>query len=384
MPDTPVEPQAAGRIITPLRPETAASRDPVRTIAHILRATVIVVGLCVALWALHDAIVTIILAIFFAVMLRGIGSALARQTRLRPSTCVLIVFLLLVLAVCGLGYWAGPRFINEGQQLWNQVSSSIGNITNQFFHLGDSGKAGSGQSSPVTALTSGSGTETITGLLRFVASSAMGFCAAVLVIVATGVYLAMSPDMYISGVAHLTPIWYQSRAREVLIEMGEAVQGWMLGQLIDMIIVGLVVAAGLTIAGTPLAGVLAVVAGLCTFIPYFGTIISGVPALIVGLTNGISGAIWVIAVFAVAHVIEGYVVAPFVQRRTVHLPPALTLFSFVIMVALFNIFGVLIATPLMACIMVAVARIYVEDILGDPAGRKFQVKARWLWSKPAS
>ena len=108
------------------------------------------------------------------------------------------------------------------------------------------------------------------------------------------------------------------------------------------------------------------------------------PALIVGLTNGLSGAIWVIAVFTVAHVIEGYVVAPFVQRRTVHLPPALTLFSFVIMVALFNIFGVLIATPLMACIMVAVTRIYVEDILGDPAGRQLQVKARWYWFSPPS
>lgn len=377
--DTPIQPPAAGRIITPLNAEVSATRDPLRTIAHILRATVIIVGLGLVLWALADAVVTIILAIFFAVMLRGLANALSHRTHLPVSAAVLTVFLLLVVGICGVLYWAGPRFINEGQQLWNQVSSSLGNISNQFLHLGG-GK--SDQSNPVGALTSGGGTGTITNLLRFVASSAMGFCAAVLVIVATGVYLAMSPDMYVNGVAHLTPVWYQSRAREVLIEMGEAVQGWMLGQLIDMIIVGVVVAAGLTIAGTPLAGVLAVVAGLCTFIPYFGTIISAVPALIVGLTDGISGALWVIGVFTVAHVIEGYVVAPFVQRRTVHLPPALTLFSFVIMVALFNMFGVLIATPLMACIMVAVARIYVEDILGDPAGRQLRVRTRWYWFAP--
>lgn len=379
MPDTPVP--GPGRVLTPAHVGDAAARAPLRTIAHILRATVIIVGLCVALWALADAFVTIILAILFAVMLRGLGSALSRRTHLPASASVLVVFLLLIVAICGLGYWAGPRFISEGEQLWNQVSSSFGNISTQFLHLG-SGK--SGQSNPVAALTSGGGPETITNLLRFVATSAMGFCAAVLVIVATGVYLAVSPDMYVNGVSHLTPLWYQTRARQVLIEMGEAVRGWMLGQLIDMIVVGLVVAAGLTIAGTPLAGVLAIVAGVCTFIPYFGTIISAVPALIVGLTNGLSGAIWVIAVFTVAHVIEGYVVAPFVQRRTVHLPPALTLFSFVMMVALFNIFGVLIATPLMACIMVAVTRIYVEDILGDPAGRQFQVKARWYWFSPPS
>ena len=224
----------------------------------------IIVGLCVALWALADAFVTIILAILFAVMLRGLGSALSRRTHLPASASVLVVFLLLIVAICGLGYWAGPRFISEGEQLWNQVSSSFGNISTQFLHLG-SGK--SGQSNPVAALTSGGGPETITNLLRFVATSAMGFCAAVLVIVATGVYLAVSPDMYVNGVSHLTPLWYQTRARQVLIEMGEAVRGWMLGQLIDMIVVGLVVAAGLTIAGTPLAGVLAIVAGVCTSSP---------------------------------------------------------------------------------------------------------------------
>ncbi len=334
-----------------------------------------------ALWALADAFVTIILAIIFAVLLRGLGNWLSRHTGIWPAVSVMIVFLLLVVLVCGLAYWAGPRFVNEGQQLWNEVSSSLGNISTLFMHHGGSG---GGTSNPVSALTSSGQTGNIADLLKFVATSAVGFCAAVLVIVATGVYLAISPEMYVNGVAHLTPLWYQARTRDVMIEMGEAMQGWMLGQLIDMIVVGLVVAAGLTIAGTPLAGVLAIVAGVCTFIPYFGTIISAVPAVIVGFTTGITGAVAVIVVFVVAHVIEGYVVAPFVQRRTVHLPPALTLFSFVIMVALFSIFGVLIATPLMACLMVGVARVYVEDILGDPSGRQLKVTARWYWFTPSS
>lgn len=379
MPDTPAQPPATGRLINPLSAGAAATRDPLRSIAHILAAACIIAGLCVALWVLADAFVTIILSILFAVMLRGLGNWLSRHTGIWPSVSVMIVFILLVVAVCGIGYWAGPRFVTEGQQLWNQVSSSLGNISGLLMHRGELGGSGGGNSNPVSALASSGQTGNIAGLLKFVATSAVGFCAAVLVIVATGVYLAVSPDMYVNGLAHLTPVWYQARTREVMIEMGEAIRGWMLGQLIDMIVVGLVVAAGLTIAGTPLAGVLAVVAGVCTFIPYFGTIVSAVPAVIVGFTMGISGAIWVVAVFIVAHIIEGYVVAPFVQRRTVHLPPALTLFSFVVMVALFNILGVLIATPLMACIMVAVARIYVEDILGDPSGRQLRVRSRWFW-----
>ncbi len=54
-----------------------------------------------------------------------------------------------------------------------------------------------------------------------------------------------------------------------------------------MAIVGVIVGVGLALAGTPLAWVLAVVAGVCTFIPYFGTIISAIPAIIVALTVGI-------------------------------------------------------------------------------------------------
>lgn len=367
-------------------PGTPAATDPVQTIAHfmrngthILRATTIILGVCALLWVLASAFVTMTLAVFFAVLLRGIGNFVHRHTRLSISASVLLVFFLLVLGICGLGYWIGPRFTNEGQQLWTRVSGSVGNLSNMFgSHSQIVGSTGTGNPA---SLAFGH-TSMIAGMLKTVASSAVGLLAAILVIVATGVYLALSPDMYINGISHLTPLWYQARTRRILLEMGKAIQGWMLGQLIDMVVVGVIVGIGLTLIGTPLAGVLAIVAGVCTFIPYFGTIISAVPAIIVALTVNVQEVIWVIGVFAVAHSVEGYIIAPFVQRRTVHLPPALTLFSFVALVAIFNIFGLLIATPLMACIMVAVARVYVEDILGDPAGRRITVKSRWYWFTP--
>jgi len=361
---------------TPLPASTA--RDPVRTIAHILRATVIILGLCALLWVLSSAFVTIILAVLFAVLLRGLARALHAYTRLSMTASVLVVFVALVLVVCGLGYWAGPRFATEGQQLWTKVSGGLGNLSDMFgVHNGTGGGGAGGAAGIVSGHT-----DMITGMVKTVASSGVGLLAAILVIVATGVYLALSPDTYVNGVAHLTPVWYQQRTRQVMHEMALAMQGWMLGQLIDMLVVFVVVLIGLWLVGTPLFFVLAIVAGVCTLIPYFGTIISAIPAIIVALTVGITEVVWVIGVLVVAHVIERYVTAPFVQRRTLHLPPALTLLSFVVMVAVFNIFGVLIATPLVACIMVGVARVYVEDILGDPAGGKLKVHTKWYWFTP--
>ena len=357
----------------------SATRDPVRTIAHILRATAIVVGVAALLYALSSAFVIIILAVIFATLLRGLGNELNHYTKLNTTASVLLVFLALVVLICGLGYWAGPKFVTEARQLWSQVSSELSSLPNLF---GTASSAGGGGSGGISGLASSGMTSRLTNLLGTVATSTIGFFGALLVIIATGVYLAISPGMYISGIAHLTPLWYQERTRSILLEMGAAMQGWMLGQLVDMIIVGVITGIGLSLVGAPLAFVLAVFAGFCTFIPYFGTIISAVPAVIVSLTVSLRMMIWVICIFAVAHVIEGYVVAPFVQRRTVHLPPALTLLSMLILVAIFNIFGVLIATPLMAVIMVGIARVYVEDILGDPAGRKLTVRSRWYWFTP--
>ncbi|HJS83888.1 MAG TPA: AI-2E family transporter [Acetobacteraceae bacterium] len=369
--------------VGPVPAPASTARDPVRTIAHILRATVIVVGLCALLWVLASAFVTIILAVLFAVLLRGLARALHNYTHLNMTASVLAVFIALVLVVCGLGYWIGPRFATEGQQLWNQVSGGLGNLSDMFGeHTGVGGASGGAGAVAKIATATGSNSGMVTGLLKTVATSTIGLLAAILVIVATGVYLALSPDVYVNGVAHLTPVWYQQRTRQVMNEMALAMQGWMLGQLIDMAVVFVVVLIGLWLVGTPLFFVLAIVAGVCTFVPYFGTIISAIPAIIVALTVGVMEVVWVVAVFVMAHVIEGYVTAPFVQRRTVHLPPALTLLSFVVMVAVFNIFGVLIATPLVACIMVGVARVYVEDILGDPAGAKLKVHARWYWFTP--
>ena len=63
--------------------------------------------------------------------------------------------------------------------------------------------------------------------------------------------------------------------------------------------------------------------------------------------------------------VESYVLAPLVQQRAVHLPPAAILFAQVLMGAIVGALGVAVATPLAAAVMVAVSMLYVEDALGD-------------------
>src|SRR5690606_13068631 len=85
-----------------------------------------------------------------------------------------------------------------------------------------------------------------------------------------GLFLAAAPGKYRRGVVSLFPKPRRGRADEVLLQLGRALQGWLLGQLIAMLLVGLLTGVGLALIGIPLAFVLGIIAGLSEFVPIIG------------------------------------------------------------------------------------------------------------------
>lgn len=124
-------------------------------------------------------------------------------------------------------------------------------------------------------------------------------------------------------------------------------------------------ALGLWLIGVPLPVALGFLAGIMTFVPYIGSIASAVPSLLIAASINLHLAVYVVALYLGVHLIEGYILVPLVQRRVVHLPPALTLSAQVILGVLAGILGLLLATPLVAAALVVVRMVYVEDLLGD-------------------
>jgi predicted PurR-regulated permease PerM len=76
-------------------------------------------------------------------------------------------------------------------------------------------------------------------------------------------------------------------------------------------------------------------------------------------------ALWVLVIFLVGYIVEGYVISPLVQRRTARLPPALTILSMTVTGTLFGTLGVILGTPIAAALLVIVREVYVADMLGD-------------------
>lgn len=328
-----------------------------------LRWVAILAGVVLLIWLLSDIVLLIFMAVLLAVMLRGAADGAARYTGVPRDAMLAFVTVGLTVILLAFLYYIGPRLIDQSQALYQRVTQTADSLRATYgntkwgqsiFHLFSTQQS-------MQSMQSNIPTD-----LRTVATSTLDIIVKALILIVTALYFAISPDLYINGVVRLFPQPYRPRARMVLVRIGETLRWWSLGQLIDMVLVAVLTGIGLTILGIPLALALAVIAGVFTFVPYFGAIAAAVPAALVAFTVSWQSSLWVVVIFLLCHGIEGYLVSPLVQRNTVRLPPAVTILSMTIFGALFGSFGVILGAPIAAVLLVLTREVYVGDVLGDP------------------
>jgi predicted PurR-regulated permease PerM len=328
-------------------------------VARTLRVIAVATALILVAWLLSDIVLLIFLAVLIAVMLRGTANWAARHIGVPERAMLGVVTVATTVCLAGFLYYMGPRLVSQSQDLWKQLHQQVDHLR-QAYGETPWGQAIFAHLSPSEAMQSH-----IAHYAGSVATSTLGGLATSFVLVVTALYFAISPDLYIDGFVRLFPLPYRPRVRGVLMEIGHTLQWWSLGQLIDMSVVGVLTGIGLFLLGVPLALALAVLAGLFTFVPYFGAIVAAVPAMLVALTVSWQDSLWVLAVFIICHTVEGYLVSPLVQRRTVDLPPAASILSMTILGTIFGPLGVILGTPVAAALLVAIREAYVGDVLGD-------------------
>ncbi|MDP8938903.1 MAG: AI-2E family transporter [Actinomycetota bacterium] len=181
-----------------------------------------------------------------------------------------------------------------------------------------------------------------------------------LVVLLAAVYLVARPEPWTDGFVSLFPAERRQRVREVLEKLHRTVQRWILGQLVAMTFIGISSAIALHFIGIPFALLLGIFAALIAFIPYLGAIVGGIPPVLLALVSDPILAVWVILVYTVIQMFEGYVIQPLVMSQAVRLHPTLVLFAILVMGTLFGIIGVLLAVPLVAALQVLVNEVWVK------------------------
>jgi len=190
-----------------------------------------------------------------------------------------------------------------------------------------------------------------------------------LIVIFSGVYLAVAPEVYQRGLILLVPPAGHERAREVLHVTGEALWLWLVGQFCAMVLVGTLTGLGLWLLGMPVPIQLGILAGVLEFVPYAGPVLAAAPAVLIALSQSPTQVIWVVGVYLVVQQVENHLIQPLVQRAVVDLPPVVTIGAIAAGGYLFGLLGVMIATPLAITIMSIVNMLYLADRLGE--GRHF-------------
>ncbi len=143
-------------------------------------------------------------------------------------------------------------------------------------------------------------------------------------------------------------------------EMDEALGGFLRGQLLVMVSLGVIYAIGLSLVGLNNAVAIGMIAGLVSFVPYLGAItgavLAGVTAVIQDFSFGF--LLSVAIVFTLGQLIESYVLTPKLVGDRIGLHPVLVIFSVMAGGSLFGFAGMLLALPAAAAGTVLVRFFY--------------------------
>ncbi len=303
-----------------------------------------------------DVLLILFGGILLAVLIRGAADLLSEHSRIPPKVSMGLALLVLFLLVVGGGWLLVTEIADQFGELNASLSQVWKELDEQL-----RGQVWGRQILVLVERAGGEGTDAAAVSQAF--STTLGALVNIAVVLFVGVYVAINPRWYRRGLIRLVNPSERARAREILDAIGHTLRWWLFGRAVGMTIVGITTALGLSLLGVPFAAGLGILAGALDFVPFAGPILAAVPGVLVALGDGTIQVVYVLLLYFFIQLLEGYVLTPLIEQRSVHLPPALTIGAQVLLGVLVGPVGVAVATPLTAVVVVLIEKLYVEDTL---------------------
>lgn len=321
---------------------------------------------------LAQPLLLIIGGMIFAVLLDGGTRLLGRILPIGRGWRLALVILFAFGFVGWVFYYAGTTFAREAEALRAVVQAQAMRIYEWGLEAGfytdpSPGAFGEQIMSSLGRLTTAVG-------------SAVGAIASALLIMVIGIFIAVEPRLYDRGIAWMLPMRHRNRFYVITDRLGFTLRRLLFGRVIGMVVEGLFTWLALWAVGVPLAALLGLLTGLLAFIPNIGAIVSGLLMVAVGFSAGTAEGFGAIAVYLIVQNIDGYLILPYIARRTVDLAPAVVLAAQLIFGALFGFLGLLLADSILASLKVTLQELSRTrpggpDALTAPAGEAAPAEA---------
>jgi predicted PurR-regulated permease PerM len=312
-------------------------------------------ALALLVWYALYVLLLAFAGVLVAVLLTALADLVSRHTRLSHGWALAVVLAALVIVAGLLGWLLATQITAQVTELSQKLPESV----NKFRDYLEQFSWGHALLHETTI-----DQKQIVGRVGGALSITGDAVAGLLLILFVGIYGAAEPDLYRKGILYLLPAPHRERGGEVLNAVNATLRRWMAGQLLVMFITGVLVTVGLKILGMKFALALGIIAFVLEVIPVLGPFLFAIPGILLALAVSPRLALGVLILYVVVQGIESNLLIPIVQKRTVRLPPVLTLLVVTLAWILGGALGVFLAAPLTATALVLVQLLWVKDTLG--------------------
>ena len=336
---------------------------PGKSDGDFVRKALIVIGLaaCVfLLWQLRYVLVLLFGAVVIATIIRAIADPFTMRLRVPAGPSVLVAVLILVAIVAGVAWLLGQQISAQTEVLADSLPAAMKTV--------DDWLSSFGLAHPIQSWLSELHRHGGALVSRFgdLATTATTAVANFLIVFFGGVFLAAQPRFYRTGAIKLVPPGRRPLIAEAIGECEKALRLWLRGQLMAMLVIGIMTGFGLWLLGVQSWLVLGILAGFFEFIPFAGPILSAIPGVLIALVQSPELALWTAAMYVFVQHAEAYLIQPLIQQYAVEVPAVVLLFALLAFALLFGVVGVFFAAPLTVVTYVLVKRLYVVEALDTP------------------
>jgi len=327
---------------------------PTNTLDISTTSIIRVIIVLIALWFLYfirDIIAIVFVSIIIAAALSPSVDKLEKK-KIPRAVSIIVLYLLVVGFLGAFIYFVFPPMISQIQQLADSLPSYFKTFSNFIISLRDvstNGLLNASQAS-LSSLSNFLGE-----FINNIFNTTIGFfngAAALLMIFVLTLYFLLDENGIKKFFVSLMPIKQKSKIISITSKIGKKLGGWLRGQIILAIAVGVVVYAGLFLMKVPYALTLAILAGLLEIIPIIGPIIAAIPAILVAFTISPTIALIVTAFYILVQELENKLLVPKIMQHAVGLNPITIIIIILIGAKLMGIIGVLLAVPVAAVLYV--------------------------------
>jgi len=349
--------------------------------------TIVIFILAFLLYKMLDLVLVVLAAIVIASAIEPLVKWFEKY-KVKRLFSVIITYIAVVLIFSGLLYFFIPPVLDEASNLlstapkyldsvtfWNPLNDTKLTDTGQVVGGISDGLNGSKQilgnlSSGITDTSSAFGdviakfkslTSNASDGIINIASGIFGGVFSFILMIVLSFYLAVQEGGVEKFLRIITPVKKEAYIIDLWKRSQRKIGYWMQGQLLLGIVVGVLVYLGLMILGVENALILAVLAGLLEIIPYFGPILSAIPAIIFGFADGgITMGLLVLGLFVIIQQFENHLIYPLVVKKVVGVSPIIVILALIVGAKLAGFLGILLSVPVTSAVME-----FIDDVQRD-------------------